>query len=121
MAGTYLHLILNHIPVIGIYFGLLLLVIGLLKKNNFIKYLSLWLLLFIAIIAIPTYFSGEAAEHVVEKMPLVSEETMEKHEWAGQLSLIGSMLVGFFIILAFLNRIDLAAHIHNFLLFCHRF
>jgi glucan phosphoethanolaminetransferase (alkaline phosphatase superfamily) len=105
MAGNHLHLILNHIPVIGIYFGLLLLITGLLKKNGFIKYLALWLLLILAIIALPVYFSGEGAEETVDKMPFTSDEILEKHEWAGQLSLVGFLLIGLSVILIFLLRI----------------
>lgn len=105
MAGNHLHLILNHIPVIGIYFGLLLFIAGLLKKNGFIKYLALWLLLILAIIALPVYFSGEAAEETAEKMPFTSEEILKQHEWAGQLSLVGFLLIGLCVILIFLLRI----------------
>ena len=105
MSGAHWHLILNHIPVIGIYFGLLILIVGLLKKNDFIKKLGLWLLLILALITLPAYFTGESAEEAVEHLPFTSEEAMESHEWAGQLSLIAFIIIGLLVLLAFLMLI----------------
>ena len=105
MSGAHWHLILNHIPVIGIYFGLFILIVGLLKKSDFIKKLALWLLLILALIALPAYFTGEAAEEVAEKMPFTSEEVLESHEWAGQLSLMACVVIGLLVLLAFLMLI----------------
>ncbi len=105
MSGGHLHLILNHIPVIGIYFALLILIVGFIKKNVTLKYMALWLLLVLAIIALPTYFTGESAEEVVERMPYTSEEMIHQHEWAAELSFIAFIITGILVILVFLTRI----------------
>jgi uncharacterized membrane protein len=59
---AHVHLILNHLPTIGFGLGLLLYVAAWFGKNDSLKKTSLILLFLIAVMAIPTYVSGNAAE-----------------------------------------------------------
>lgn len=80
MNQAHLHLLLNHLPILGVLFGLLILAGGFFLKNNTIKRTALGMFALSAILAIPAYLTGEGAEEVVENLPGVSENLMEAHE-----------------------------------------
>ncbi len=94
MNPAYLHLALNHVVVIGIPFGMLLLAIGILKKSQDLKLASLWIFVIVGLVAIPVYLTGKGAEEVVEHLPDVSETQIEPHEEMGLYSLIGAIILG---------------------------
>jgi hypothetical protein len=64
---------LNHIPVLGIAFGLALVSLALLRKSEELKRISLGFLIVIALLASPAYLTGEPAEELVENLPGVSK------------------------------------------------
>ncbi|HEX8280690.1 MAG TPA: hypothetical protein VF551_04895, partial [Chthoniobacterales bacterium] len=82
MNPAHLHVILNHIPVVGVPIGFGLLFYGLLRKSAEVKRASLLVFIAMALIAIPTFLAGKAAEDVVEHLPDVREELIENHERA---------------------------------------
>lgn len=94
MDLTHLHLILNHIPVIGLTFGFLILAWGALRGFREVQTVGLAVLLFAALVAIPVYLTGEPAEEVVEHLPGVSEQIIELHEDSASLSLILAIVSG---------------------------
>ena len=94
MNPTHLHLILNHLPVVGIGFVALLLIVALIKRNNDLKRLSLFFLVLITLLAIPVYLTGEPAEETVEKIPGVVESMIEEHEDAAQSAFTGQIILG---------------------------
>jgi uncharacterized membrane protein len=94
MNAAHIHLWLNHIPVLGVLFGLLVLLVGLMTKSDDIKKASLLLFVLAALVAVPTFFSGKSAEEVVEDLPGVTEELIEEHEEAGLQSLIAIEILG---------------------------
>ncbi|MBI3894314.1 MAG: hypothetical protein HY313_00135 [Acidobacteria bacterium] len=85
---AHVHLWLNHFPVFGILFGLVLLIVALRSKNDPLKRLSLILFVCIGLITIGTYLTGEPAEEVAEHIPGVSESAIEPHEESALWSLI---------------------------------
>lgn len=80
MNQAHLHLLLNHLPILGTLFGILILAGGFFLKNNAVKRTALGLFVLSAVFAIPAYLTGEGAEDVAEKLPGVSEALMERHE-----------------------------------------
>jgi uncharacterized membrane protein len=102
MDLTHLHLILNHLPVVGIMFGFLILAWGVLRGYEEVKTVGLIFLVFTAFAALPVYLTGEPAEEAVEKLPGVSEQIIELHENSALLSLILAMATG---VLAFFGLI----------------
>ena len=94
MNWAHLHLMINHIPVLGTVFGTLLLVFGMAKKNEAIKRVSLGIFVIIAVATVPVYFTGEPAEEVVEHLPGVEEPIIEEHEEAGLISFIAVGILG---------------------------
>lgn len=94
MNPAHLHIILNHIPVIGIPFGTALLIWGFLRKSDEVKRAGLLVFVAIALVTIPTFLSGKAAEDMVEHLPGVSENLIEKHEDAATIALIATSVLG---------------------------
>jgi uncharacterized membrane protein len=94
MNPAHLHIILNHIPVIGIPFCAALLSYGLLRKSEEVKRASLFAFIVIAVLTIPAFLAGQAAEDVVEHLPGVSEQLIENHEDAGLIALIATLILG---------------------------
>lgn len=94
MNGVYLHLLLNHLPVIGTIFGLLLLLFALLRQSEEGKRIALGVFVFAALAAVPTYLTGEPAEEVAESLPGVTKAFIESHEEAALFALIAIGLTG---------------------------
>ena len=98
MNWAHVHLLINHIPVLGTLFGTLLLVFGIVKKNEEIKRVSLGIFVIIAVAALPVYFTGEPAEEIVEHLPGVDESILEEHEESALISFIAVGILGIFAI-----------------------
>jgi glucan phosphoethanolaminetransferase (alkaline phosphatase superfamily) len=94
MNLAHLHLILTHIPVVGIGFGLVLLAIALVRKSQELQKVSLGVLVITALVTIPVYFTGEAAEELVEHLSGVSEAVIDRHAEAAQVTLIAVGILG---------------------------
>jgi uncharacterized membrane protein len=88
MNASQIHLALTHVPVVLSFIGLIILSIGLLKKNETITKTSFYLLLAAGIFTVPVYLTGEGTEEAVENLPGVSESLISKHEDVANLTLI---------------------------------
>ena len=87
MTPGYIHLLLNHLPVVGVLAGIPILLIGLLRNKSILTETALWIFLMSSVITVPVYFSGDNSEHEVEEYALVSEHELEEHEDWGKRSL----------------------------------
>jgi uncharacterized membrane protein len=82
------HLALNHFPVVLIPVAMGFLFFGwALKNQNFTK-TALWLFVVAGMFAIPTYFTGESAEELIEHVYPQGKSFIHAHEEAAELSLI---------------------------------
>ena len=86
MNPAHLHIILNHIPVIGIPFGTALLIYGFLRKSQEVKTVGFIVFVAIALVTVPTFLAGKAAQDMVEHLPDVSEHLIENHEPAATIA-----------------------------------
>jgi len=94
MSPTHLHLMLNHIPVLGTVFGVALLLLALWRKSEELKRVALSAFVVVALLTIPSYLTGEPAEDGIKGLPGVSSPIIEKHEKAGGVALTGSLILG---------------------------
>ncbi len=94
MNPTHLHLLLNHVPVLGTAFGLGLLLFGLWRKSDEIKKAALGVFVIVAVMAVPVYLTGEPAEDGVKSLPGVSEPLIEQHEQAASVAFTGVLVLG---------------------------
>lgn len=94
MNGAHLHLLINHIPVLGTFFGLALLAFAVWKRSDELRKAALGTFVIAALAAAATYFTGEPAEDVVKGLPGVSGALMHRHEDAAGIALGGSIALG---------------------------
>lgn len=94
MNWPHIHLMLNHVPVLGAVFGLALLAYGMWRRNESLQRAALWTFVIAALVAIPVYLTGEPAEDAVEHLAGTAESAIEAHEEAALLSLIAMELLG---------------------------
>src|SRR5262245_54149910 len=94
MNGAQLHLLVNHLPVVGAAFAAALLAAGLLLRKDELAKAGVWALVIAALAALPAYFSGEGAEEAVEHLPGVLESLIHDHEEAGEKALAAALLMG---------------------------
>jgi len=93
MSGVHVHLLLNHVPILGTLFALALLAYGAwrgsrdLLRVSWTAFVALWL------IAIPVFKSGEPAEDAVAKRPEVSQQLIDDHEHLAKRAMASNTLL----------------------------
>ncbi len=103
MNGAYVHLLFNHVPVIGIPLVALLLLTGILRKNSEVLRIAFAGFILIAALTIPAYKSGGPAARLIRDLPQVSMHDIQEHAedatWGFRaVMLLGGMgIVGFWL------------------------
>ena len=80
MSSIHLHLLLNHVPVIGAVLGLALLGVAFLRRSDELGKFALGAFAFLGAVSVVVFLTGETAEELVEKLPGFSEALTERHE-----------------------------------------
>jgi uncharacterized membrane protein len=94
MNAAHIHLLLNHIPILGTIFGLLLLCYGIWKHSDELKKASLGSFVITALITIPVYLTGDGAAQIVGNMPEVSVAIISRHDSAATITLVAIEILG---------------------------
>lgn len=94
MSLIHLHLILNHVPVIGLGFVIVILLIALWRNNSDTAKLGLTFAVGLAAVAALVFVTGEPAEEAIEGVVGVSESAIHSHEEAAEAALIAVGLAG---------------------------
>jgi hypothetical protein len=94
MNWAHIHLILNHIPLIGVGFTILLFIAAFIRNSKELINISLIFTIIVAFWAIPAYLTGEPAEEVVEELPGISENLIKQHEEMSEKAFIFLEVVG---------------------------
>jgi hypothetical protein len=98
MNAAHWHLTLNHLPVAGTFFVLLLLAWALIRRSEELKSASLGAAVFVALITIPAYLTGEpafeSAMEVLEATPEDEDPIVKAHETAAAYAFGASALTG---------------------------
>lgn len=100
MNIVHLHLLLNHVPVVGALVSLLLFAAALLLRETVSTKFALAFTTGIAVIAVAVYFTGGPAEEVVEKLAGVTETAIERHEEAAEVTTVVTGILGALSLLA---------------------
>ena len=106
MNLAHVHLIINHLPIVGIPIVLFFLGFGLWKHNKQLQSISLIVMVVLAALVVPVYLTGEPAEKVIKHLPEVTEAFIEPHEEAAEFALILTLATGFFALVALWFRKD---------------
>jgi len=94
MNGAHLHLMINHLPVLGVGFGLLLLLVARFRRSTELTNAALVVFVLAAAAAGSAYLTGEPAEGAVEDVAAVTETSIEQHEDAATVALVLTGLLG---------------------------
>lgn len=95
MNAAHLHLVLNHFPIIGSAIAIFVLLIGILKKSDDVKKVSVLILILTALVTIPVYLTGEKAQAKVEgNYEDVDEDFIDAHEDFALYSFIAMDIAG---------------------------
>ena len=106
MNWAHVHLLINHIPVMGLIGGVLLLGYAIARRSAEATMLSFVLFALIAVATIGVFVAGEEAEDVVKNLPGVTEAYIGEHEEVAEPTLIVVEILGVLAIagLALLRR-----------------
>jgi hypothetical protein len=91
---AHVHLMLNHLPVIGAPILLLILTIGLVRGSRDLVTVSLALIIGLGVATALVYLTGEPAEELLERRPWFPESLTESHEESALVALIGTLVTG---------------------------
>jgi hypothetical protein len=94
MNLAHIHLLLNHWPVIGSFIGLALFLVALVANSDDLKQTSLAFFALLALLAIPTYMSGNVAHEVLKESAGLSEAAVGTHEGMALLALLFMGITG---------------------------
>jgi uncharacterized membrane protein len=92
MNLAHLHLVLNHVPTVGAVAALGLLLLGFARRNDHLKHAGLEVLFVIAVLTLPVYVSGVAAQYELEDRTEISVDAIKTHHDA---ALIGFTVMEF--------------------------
>ena len=94
MNLAHVHLLLNHVPTIGFGFGIGLLVAAVVRHSADLRRASYVVFFVVALVAIPTYLSGNAADVVLRTERPPQQDVVAAHQNAAMLALIPMEIVG---------------------------
>lgn len=95
LSPAHLHLVLNHIPVLGtMIFAPLIILWGLVRRSRDVIHVGLLLTVVLALTAIPVYLTGEPAEEQLENQAWFDKNRVEAHEERAEAGLIAVLVTG---------------------------
>jgi uncharacterized membrane protein len=87
----HIHIMINHFPVILVVMGALAALLGTIRGRRGVWLYATATLTIAALTAVPTYFTGEPAEHALNRPWYVARDAIHTHEDA---ALIAALLTG---------------------------
>ncbi|MCU0622085.1 MAG: hypothetical protein MUC69_11355 [Gemmatimonadales bacterium] len=92
MNYPHLHLMLNHVPVLGAFFSLALLAWALLRGSRELLRVALVVTLVSGVSAWPAYLTGDEAHEQVEEFPGFDHDLTHEHEDAADFGLAAMLI-----------------------------
>jgi len=91
---AHAHLLLNHVPTLGLVFGFALFLFSMVRNSDDLMRASLAALFLVAIMAYPTFMTGYAARLAIRHRAGFSEPLVDGHQGAAVLALIFLEITG---------------------------
>jgi len=92
MNAAHLHLMFNHLPIVGLGFAILINLLAMIRKSEELKNLSFWFYILIGLLAILPILTGDGAGEILKTYPGIDNEAIENHETWGYIFFYGLML-----------------------------
>ena len=80
LSDPHYHLVINHLPLMALFIGIMLMIAGFLSKNEIIKATALGVFILAALSVYFAMASGERAEEAVEHLPGFDNKVIHEHE-----------------------------------------
>ena len=100
MNTAHLHLMFNHIPMVGLGFAILFNFIAIIWKSPELRKLSCWFYILVAATSVLAIFTGDGAGEIIRTYPGISNDAIENHENWGYIFFYGLIAVGILAIAA---------------------
>jgi uncharacterized membrane protein len=94
MSLSHLHLMLNHVPMLGVIFGILLLLNAHFRKSHDILRVALKMFVLAALMTVPVFFTGDYAASAIRELPTFSKALSDAHENAAVIAYIAVGALG---------------------------
>jgi hypothetical protein len=95
MNGAHLHLLVNHLPILGVVFGLGLALFALARREDAILRAALGVFVIVGLSGYAAMWTGGEAEDVVEEaVPSVADATIHEHEEMAEKAAIAGYALG---------------------------
>ena len=94
MNAAHLHLMFNHLPIVGLGFTMILHALALSRNSNELKKVSCWFYIIIGLLAMIPVLTGDGTEQIVMSYPGISKDAIENHETWGYVFFYGLLLNG---------------------------
>lgn len=85
MNQAHLHLIVNHLPIVGSLFAAILLAAGVVRANLTLTRAGLVAVLAAGVLCLPAQLTGEGAAAIAQQLPRASRALIHNHEEAAEL------------------------------------
>jgi hypothetical protein len=100
--GAQFHMLVNHLPVIGFVGIVLALLVTLKLKSSEVRRFVLLATVLVGLSALPSLWTGEPAEEVIEDLPGISKELIHEHEELAEKATVLSVITAGVAALAFI-------------------
>ena len=94
MNAAHLHLMFNHLSIIGLGFAILFTLLAIFGKSPELKKLSCWLYILIGLLSVLAILTGDGAGEIVKTYPGISNDAIEHHETWGYILFYGLIAIG---------------------------
>jgi hypothetical protein len=108
MNAAYLHVVINHLPIMGVPIAIGLLVLGLWTRDHAIRLAALLSFVVLGVLTVPVYLAGHEGEDFVERAPGVFEVAIDAHEDAATVAFAATELLAVIALFVFLRYGGLA-------------
>ena len=85
MNQAHLHLIVNHLPIVGSLFAVVLLAVGVFKASPVLTKAGFVAVLAAGLLCVPAQLTGEGAAAIAQQLPRTSRALINNHEEAAEL------------------------------------
>jgi hypothetical protein len=92
---SHLHLVLNHVPTVGMAVAVGLLFLGVARRLDGLKHVGLEVLFIIAVVTMPAYMTGLAARLELVEQPGISDAATRRHHDAALAGFAVTEIAGF--------------------------
>ena len=101
MNLAYMHVVINHFPIMGVPIGLFLLAVGTFARNEAIQRAALLVFVLVGLVTIPVFLLGRAGHEYVEHLPGVSEAAVDAHGAMAGVALLATELLALLSLVVF--------------------